>query len=214
MLNKWNLTTKSAEDREWARRVLIKLRVLFHFSMIKVKHGPKHFWEDRARRVRTCPPSPSLMSLVVPAPTSACCRASPPWKNQLCGGGKGESIYFKQLHSFHFQYIPENYNAVRKKKKKLHVKPFFSVLIEGMLLSAVSKPSWLWFLSFKKISWIFWNQKLISSMREEERHTNTSFICKMHIQKWNAQSCFSYAEFCKKAGFTNEKLLLKVKSIG
>lgn len=26
--------------------------------------------------------------------------------------------------------------------------------------------------------------------------------------------CFNYAEFCKKAGFINEKLLLKVKSIG
>lgn len=94
-LNKWNLTTKRAEDREWARRVLVKLRVLLHFSMIMIKHGPKHFWEDRARVVRACTSSTSLMSLVVPAPISCPLQGSSSLQkiHSVCGWKRGDHLF-------------------------------------------------------------------------------------------------------------------------
>lgn len=46
--------------------------------------------------------------------------------------------YFKQLCSFHFHDILEKHNAVRK---KIIFKAIFSMLIEGMIPSTVSKPT-------------------------------------------------------------------------
>lgn len=92
MLNNWNLTTKSTEDR-----VLIKLRVHFSrtFSMIKVKHGPKRFWEDKTRMVGTCTSSISLMSLVVIAPTSCLLQGSSSLQeiNCACGWKRGDHLF-------------------------------------------------------------------------------------------------------------------------
>lgn len=142
----------------------------------------------------------------------ASCLLLLPAKNQLFVWV--EIIYFKQLYSFHFHYILENCNAVRG-KKKIHVKPFS---VWGYVtFSYFQTLVWLWFLSLK-IFMDFLKLKIdFSNERGRKNKKNTwtlvLYVKRICVNKMHNLICFNYAEFCKKAGFINEKMLLKVKSI-
>lgn len=114
----------------------------------------------------------------------ACCRVPPPCKKLTVSvGGKGEIIYFKQLHSFRFHYILENCNAVRK--RKWYAKPFSVCSWRVCYFQLFPNPRFFFFLikifhGFSKTENWFqqWERK-----KEQEKHTNASFICKVHIHK-------------------------------
>lgn len=63
--------------------------------MIKVKHGPEHFWEEKARMVGTGTRSTSLMSLVVTAPTACLLQGSSSLQkiNCVCGRKRGDHLF-------------------------------------------------------------------------------------------------------------------------